>query len=413
MNIPGFLVGRSTPAPASLFRALGSRNFKSFFLAQGISLIGTWMQSLAVAWFAYRLTGSAFILGRIGFASQIPSLAISPIAGVLADRWNKRRLLWLTQFLLMIQALILAVLVLTHIATLWQLIVLSFFLGILNAVDMPTRQSFVVQMIDKKEDLGNAIALNSMLFNGARLVGPSIAGIVIGVWGEGICFLLNGVSYLPVLWIIRSMRVPARRSASRKNVKHEMAEGFRYVVCFPMIRSILMLIAMTSLFGTSFQVLMPVFAKEILHGGAHTLGFLMAATGVGALAGALMLASRRTPEGLHKIIPFAAGLFGAALCLVSRSRHIGLSLPLMAVAGLGMMMQLVSSNTLIQHLTDDDKRGRVMSLYTVAFMGMTPIGSLIAGSLASAVGAPNAVLASGIACLAGAMIFSRSMKIDS
>jgi predicted MFS family arabinose efflux permease len=260
--------------------------------------------------------------------------------------------------------------------------------------------------------LSNAIALNSMLFNSARLVGPSIAGIVIGIWGEGVCFLLNSISYIPVVWILWFMRVDIKRSASKKQVSHELLDGFRYVMRTPMIRSVLLLIALTSLLGMSFHVLMPVFAKEILRGGAHTLGFLMAATGGGALLGALSLASRRSTEGLYKIIPMAAGLFGLALCLLSQSRRLDLSLVLMAVVGFGMMMQMVSSNTLIQQLTDDDKRGRVMSLYTVAFMGMTPIGSLFAGSLASVIGAPTAVLASGIACLIGAIVFSRSMKLS-
>ncbi len=393
-----------------IFRALKYRNYRLYFIGQGVSLIGSWMQAVAMSWLVYRMTRSAFLLGFVGFTSQIPSFFIGPFAGVLADRWNKHRMLVVTQTLLMIQALILALLVTFQTVEVWHIMVLSIFLGLINAVDMPTRQSFVIQMVEKRSELGNAIALNSMMFNGARLVGPSVAGLVVAAAGEGVCFMINAVSFMAVIGALFAMRLPRpRRRKTESHVLSDLREGIRYTFGSLPIRSVILLIALISLMGSSFQVLMPVFAKEIFHGGAHTLGFLVAAVGVGAFAGAFFLASRKSVQGLEKFIPMAASVFAAGLIAVSRSRSLIVSLVLMVIIGFGMMLNMVSSNTLIQTVVEDDKRGRVMSLYTMAFVGMTPIGSLISGTLASTIGTPNTVLIGGLSCLTGALVFARQI----
>lgn len=393
-----------------IFRALRYPNYRLYFMGQGISLIGTWMQSVAMGWLVYRMTRSAFLLGVVGFASQIPSFFLGLFAGVLADRWNRLQMLIVIQTLFMVQAFVLAFLVLSETITVWQLVVLSAVVGFVNAFDIPTRQSFVIQMVGNKRDLGNAIALNSMMFNGARLIGPSIAGLVVAVAGEGVCFLLNAVSFLAVIASLFAMKnIPRQPAIKKSHVLRDLQKGISYAFGFVPIRSILLLIAIVSLMGMSYAVLMPVFAKEILHGGPHTLGFLMGATGVGALAGAFYLASRKSAVGLERIIPLAAGIFGIGLTALSRSMSFPLSLVLMAIIGFGMMANMVSCNTLVQTLVDDDKRGRVMSLYAVAFMGMAPFGSLLAGSLASRIGAQNSVLIGGIACIAGALLFVRKL----
>ena len=391
---------------AHIFRALKYRNYRLYFIGQGVSLVGSWMQDVAVSWLVYRMTHNAFLLGVAGFARQIPSLFLGPFAGVLVDRSNRLRMLIVIQTLFMIQAFVLAFLVLFTSATVWQIIALSSMAGFVNAFDVPTRQSFVIQMVENKADLGNAIALNSMMFNGARLIGPSIAGLVIAAAGEGACFLLNALSFLAVLGSLFAMKnIPKVKTAKKSHVLRELKTGISYAFGFVPIRSILLLIALVSLLGTSFVVLMPVFAKEILHGGPHTLGFLMGAIGVGALAGAFYLASRRSVVGLERMIPAAAGIFGLGLIAMSQSRFFALSLVLMAVIGFGMMSNMVSCNTLIQTLVDDDKRGRVMSLYAMSFMGMAPFGSLLAGSLASRIGAPNSAMIGGICCIMGSVWF--------
>jgi MFS family permease len=390
-----------------IFRALRYPNYRLYFIGQGVSLIGSWMQAVAMSWLVYRMTRSAFLLGVTGFASQIPSLFLGPFAGVLADRANRLRMLIVVQTLFMIQAFVLAFLVLFGAVTVWQIVVLSGMAGLINAFDMPTRQSFVIQMVENKADLGNAIALNSMMFNGARLIGPSIAGLVIAAAGEGVCFLINAVSFLAVIASLFAMKnIPKPRAARKSRVLQELRTGIAYVYGSVPIRSILMLIALVSLLGMSFVVLMPVFAKEVLHGGPHTLGFLMGATGVGAVTGALFLASKKSAAGIERIIPAAAGIFGAGLIALSRSRSFPLSLAIMVVIGFGMMANMVSCNTLVQTLVDDDKRGRVMSLYVVAFMGVAPFGSLLAGSLASRIGAPNSAMIGGVCCIIGAFWFA-------
>ena len=390
-----------------IFRTLEHRNYRLFFGGQLISLTGTWMQQVALTWLVYWMTNSPFLLGFVGFAGQMPSFILSPFAGVLADRLNKHRILVVTQTLSLVQALILAVLTLTGSVAVWHIIALSVFLGIINAFDMPTRQSFLLEMIEKREDISNAIALNSSMFNAARLLGPSIAGLVIAALGEGVCFLLNALSYLAVIGALLAMRIIPRRSGRKPDsILSGFAEGFRYVSRFAPIRSILLLLALVSIMGMPYAVLMPIFARDILHGGPHTLGFLMGATGVGALTGALILASRKNVVGMARWIPSAAGIFGAGLVVFSLSSTPWLSMGLLFIVGLGMMVQLGSSNSILQTISDDDKRGRVMSFYAVAFMGMVPFGSLLAGSLAGTIGAPGTLMISGIACMLGAIVFA-------
>ena len=389
------------------FRSFQYRNYRLFFGGQSISLIGTWIQRIATPWLVYHLTGSPLLLGVFGFAGQIPTFLIAPFAGVMTDRWNRYRLLIGTQIAAMIQAFILAFLYLDGIIQIWHIVLLNVFLGCVNAFDVPARQSFVIEMVEKKEDLGNAIALNSSMVNGARLLGPSIAGLLIAFTGEGICFLLNGISYLFVIASLLMMKVTPRK-INRKNspVLKELKEGFSYVFGFPPIKHIIILLSLVSLMGMQYTILMPVFAKEILHGGSHTFGFLIGASGLGALTGALYLASRRNALGLFRIIPLASGIFGLGLIALSFSKLFLLSLVLMVIVGLGMMLQMASSNTILQTITDDDKRGRVMSFYTMAFMGTAPFGSILAGWLAKMIGVSNTILIGGISIIAGAAVFA-------
>jgi MFS family permease len=395
-----------------MFRALSHRNYKLFFSGQGISMIGTWMTRVATSWLVYKLTGSAFLLGAVGFAGQIPSFVLAPFAGVFVDRWNRHRLLLVTQVLAMLQSAGLAVLTLTGTIQIWHVIALAIFQGLINAFDMPARQSFVVQMVEDRADLPNAIALNSTLVNGARLIGPSVAGVVIALVGEGWCFTIDAVSYLAVIGSLLAMTVtPAEivKVAKGSNVLHQLREGWDYVRGNPAISKILLLLAFVAMVGFPYTVLMPIFANEILHGGPYTLGFLMAATGTGAVTGALTLAARKTVLGLGRFIPLAAGTFGAGLVAFSFSRWIWLSLILMFITGIGFMVQMAVSNTLIQTIVDEDKRGRVMSFYTMAFMGTAPFGSLLAGSVAEKIGAPNTLLIGGLGCVIGALWFQRAL----
>jgi MFS family permease len=394
----------------SIIRALQHRNFRLFFGGQGISLVGTWMQRVALGWLVYRLTNSPFLLGFVGFAGQIPIFLLAPLAGVLADRWNRQRILILTQAVAMIQALVLSLLVLTETVLIWHIILLSVLLGIINAFDMPTRQSFMVEMVEEKEDLANAIALNSSMVNSARLLGPSIAGILVATVGEGICFLINGISYLAVIGALLAMRiVPKNLKPQSSRVWYGLKEGFTYASAFSPIRAVLLLLGLVSLMGMPYIVLMPVFAKDILHGGPHALGFLMGASGLGALVGAFYLATRRTVLGLGRLIALAASIFGLGLIAFSFSRLLWLSLPVMLLTGFGQMVQMASSNTVLQTIVDDDKRGRIMSFYTMAFIGMAPFGSLFAGSLASSIGAPHTLLIGGITCLMGSALFAHRL----
>jgi MFS family permease len=390
-----------------IVRALRHRNYRLFFAGQSISLIGTWMQRVAMNWLVYRLTGSAVLLGVVNFTGQAPTLLFTPVAGVIADRYDRHRLLIATQILAMVQAALIAVLVLTNVIVVWELVLLSLFLGIVNAFDTPIRQSMIVEMIDNREDLANAIALNSSMVNGARLVGPSIAGILIATVGEGMCFLLNAVSYVAVIAALMAMTMATKYARGRRpQIWQAWREGVAYVFDSPPIRSVLLLLAVVSFMGMPYATLLPIFAQEILHGGAETLGFLMGAAGIGALAGAMFLASRDSVRGLEMVLVVSATIFGTGLIAFSLSRVFWASCGLMIVSGFGMMVHMAASNTLVQTLVDDDKRGRVMSLYTMSLRGMVPLGSLIAGGLASHIGAPATLTLGGICCVLGAVIFA-------
>ncbi|HTG34766.1 MAG TPA: MFS transporter [Thermoanaerobaculia bacterium] len=392
-----------------MLRALRHPNYRLFFAGQTVSLVGTWMTRIATSWLVYRLTGSALLLGLVGFAGQIPSFLLAPFAGVLVDRWNRHRLLVVTQILAMLQSAALAGLTLAGVINIWHVLALSLCQGLINAFDMPARQAFVVEMVEKREDLPNAIALNSSMVNAARLLGPSLGGVIIAAVGEGWCFALDAASYVAVIasLLLMHLALRQRRAVGRETkVLHELREGWAYVVGSPAIRSILLLLALVSLVGMPYTVLMPVFASKILGGGPHTLGFLMAATGVGALSGAVFLANRRSVLGLGRVIPLMSGLFGAGLIGFSLSRSLWLSLPLLVATGLGFMVQMAASNTLLQTLVDDDKRGRVMSFYTMSIMGITPFGSLLAGGLASRIGAPHTLLFCGAGCILAALWFA-------
>jgi MFS family permease len=392
-------------------RALRHRNYRLYIGGQSVSLIGTWMTRVATAWLVYRLTDSAFLLGIVSFAGQLPTFIFAPFAGVWVDRLNRHRVLVATQILAMVQSLSLAVLALADVITIPEIIGLGVFQGVINAFDMPGRQAFVIQMVEDKQDLANAIALNSSMVNVARLVGPSLAGIIIAAVGEGFCFLIDGLSYLAVIASLIAMRVmPHQRPAKQASVVHELREGWRYVSGFAPVRSILLLLALVSLVGMPYTVLMPIFAAGILRGGPHTLGFLMAASGVGALIGALALAARKSVRGLGRMIPIAAGLFGVSLMGFSQSRMFWLSLPLLLGAGFGMMVLLASCNTILQTIIPDERRGRVMSYFTMAFVGMAPFGSLVAGSLASRIGAPDTVSICGVCCMVGAIWFAARLN---
>ncbi len=399
---------------AFLVRALRHRNYRLFFSGQSVSLVGTWMTRIATSWLVYRLTGSAWMLGLVGFAGQIPSFLLAPLAGVLVDRWDRHRLLVVTQVLAMLQSAALAALALAGVIRIWHILALSLFQGLINAFDMPGRQAFVVEMVDSRADLANAIALNSSMVNAARLIGPAIGGALIAAVGEGWCFALDALSYLAVIGSLLAMRLPHRAAgqqgtAAKPPVLAELRAGFAYAAGSGPIRSILLLLAIVSLVGMPYTVLMPIFASQILHGGPHTLGFLMGATGVGALGGAVYLASRRSVLGLGRLIPWMSALFGAGLIGFALSRSLWLSLALLLVTGAGFMAQMAASNTLLQTLVDDDKRGRVMSFYTMAFMGTAPFGSLFAGGIAHHLGAPAALLAGGAGCLLGAAWFARKL----
>ncbi|MEX0893241.1 MAG: MFS transporter [Gemmatimonadota bacterium] len=397
-------------ALARTTRSLRSRGFRIYFTGQGISLIGTWMQRMAMAWLVYRLSGSAFVLGLVGFAGRIPTLLLAPFAGVAADRWDRRRILYVTQSLSMVQALLLAGLVLGGVVQVWHVLVLATILGVFDAFDIPARQSFYVQLIDRPEDLGNAIALNSTVFNMARLVGPSVAGVLIALIGEGWVFALNGLTYLSMLAALLLMgSLPRHQAASTPGVLRNVREGFDFAWNFPAVRAVLLLITTSSFFAVPFVVLMPIFAIDVLGGAADTLGFLMAAQGVGALAGALFLAGRSTTEGLGRLIAWAAALFGGGLLVFGASGMLWLSLPMLAVAGFGLMVQSAASNTFLQVTVGEGMRGRIMSLYTMAFIGTLPLGSLYAGWMAERIGAPATVMVGGAVALAAAAVFRRRL----
>jgi MFS family permease len=395
----------------TLLRALRSRNFRLFVAGQSVSLIGTWMQSVAMSWLVYRLTGSAFLLGVVGFTSQIPTFLISPVAGVLADRWNRHHLLIATQALAMLQSALLAVAVLHGVIQVWHIIVLSLFLGVVNAFDTPIRQSFLVEMVSKREDLSNAIALNSSMFQAASLIGPAIAGILVASVGEGVCFILNSVSYLAVLLALVAMKLgpSPHHDRPQRHVLHELREGFSYAYKFGPIRSILLQVALVSLTGIPYTVLIPVFAKEILHGGAHTFGFLMTAGGCGALVATMYLASRNSVLGLGKLIVLAGFLFALGVASFAVSSNITISFASLVIAGFGAITMIASSNTILQTILEEHMRGRVMSFFAVAFLGMAPFGSFGAGTMAGIIGPRETLLIGAVCCLGSTLLFSRQL----
>jgi MFS family permease len=389
------------------WRALRHRNFQLFFVGQSISVIGTWMTRLATSWLVYRLTHSALLLGVVTFAGQIVSFALGPFAGVWVERLNRRKLLVWTQAAAAIQSLAMAALTLAHVITLWEVVALAALQGLINAFDMPGRQSFLVQMVDDRNDLSNAIAINSSMANGARLIGPAIAGLVIGAFGEGWCFLIDGISYFAVVASLLLMRIkPQEIRRGAASMFEQIGEGWEYVRSFSPIRIILLLFALVSLMGYPYAVLLPLFAGQILHGGAYTLGWLTAASGIGALVSGLSLAARKSVVGLTRMIQIAVAMLGFALILFGLSRALWLSLVLMVFVGFGLMQGASVSNTIVQSLVPEDKRARVMSYYTMAFFGAAPFGSLLAGALAHQIGAPYTVMLTGAVCVLGSLWFT-------
>jgi MFS family permease len=389
-------------------RALKHRNFQLFFSGQLISLIGTWMQTVAQSWLVYRLTGSALLLGSVGFASQFPVFLAAPIGGTVADRSNRRRIVVITQAASMVLALILAGLTLTHLVHVWHIFVLAALLGLVNAFDIPGRQAFLVDMVGK-EDLMNAIALNSSMFNGARIIGPAVAGILVARIGEGWCFFANGISYIAVIAGLLLMKIHCPPRSKTDSPLEDIKEGFRFVSRTKPIRALLLLLGLVSLVGMPYAVLMPVFADRILHGGAQGLGILMGCTGIGALMGAFTLALREGVKGLGRLVAWMCGAFGVSLFLFSFSRNFWLSALLLLPVGFSMMLQMASSNTLIQSMVPDALRGRVMALYSMMFMGMAPFGAFFGGALADKLGAPVTVAIGGVASLLGAIVFAKTL----
>jgi MFS family permease len=412
-------VKRAQPSRGGIshaWRALRHRNFRLFFGGQTISLIGTWMTRVATSWLVYRLSGSALLLGLVGFVGQLPTFLLAPFAGVWVDRLNRRHVLVWTQVLAAVQSLALAGLALSRRVTIHEILLLSAFQGLINAFDMPGRQAFLVQMVEDRRDLSNAIAINSSMVNLARLVGPSLAGLLIAAFpagsGEGYCFLLDGVSYLAVIASLLMMRVrPLDVPRVASSMWQQLKEGWAYVSGFAPVRHLLLLFALVNLMGFPYTVLMPLFASNVLHGGPHTLGFLMGAAGVGALISALSLAARKTVLGLGKMVPISAVIFGVALICLGLSRVVWLSMLMMLLTGFGMMQGMAASNTIIQTVVPEDRRGRVMSYYTMAFVGMAPFGSLLAGGLAHWLGAPRTVIITGSIVVAGGVWFATRLKM--
>ena len=392
------------------FRALESRNFRLFFFGGMVSLLGTWIQNLAIGWMVYRLTDSAFYLGLVGFAGQIPALFLGPLAGVFADRMNRRNVLIITAIIPMILAAILTVLTYTNTITVHYLIIIVIFNGIALAFDTPFRHAFLLDMIGDKKLLSNAVALNSTLVNTARFIGPTLGGLLIAAFGEQVCFMINSISFLGVIIALMSMKIEkTERKISGNSILTELREGFSYTYHYKPALYMILLVTVTSTFGLPFQSLLPVVARDILHGGSQLLGFLTGAVGAGALTGAFFLASRSSFKGIPKIIAVSAITFGIGLILFSFSKIMILSVIILYFSGFGMIAQFTATNTLLQHSVEDDKKGRVLSLYSMSFMGFTPIGSLLLGSLSAQIGVPLTLSISGAICLVSALLFSRKL----
>jgi MFS family permease len=395
---------------AGMFRALRIRNFQLFFSGQIISLVGTWMQTVAEAWLIYRLTGSGSLLGLLGFVGQIPIFLLSPLAGLVADRWPRRSVVIATQTCSMLLAFTLAALQLSgqiRKENVWEIIVLATLLGMVNAFDVPARQSFLIEMVGR-ENLLNAIALNSSMFNGARVAGPAIAAAVVAAVGEGWCFLLNGLSYLAVIAGLLLMRIEKSKAVHDGATPWEkMREGFRFARHTKPIRALLLLLGIVSFMALPFSVLMPIFAVKILHGGASAYGWLMGMVGLGAMIGALVIAMRHQLRGLGNVVAFSAAGLGVSLVLFGASHWYWASLVILVFCGFTMMMQFTSTNTLLQAMVPDQLRGRVMSIYTMMFLGMAPLGSLVAGKMADHIGAPRTVAIGGIVSFVCGLVFAR------
>jgi MFS family permease len=411
-----------TPAPSNphelprkklqIMRALQHRNYRLFFSGQTVSLVGTWITRIATSWLVYRLTGSVFLLGIVGFFGQIPTLVLAPFAGVLVDRWDRHRILLITQFLSMLQSVGLAVLTFSGVITVTDILILQVAQGIINAFDTPARQAFVVEMVEDRSHLSNAIALNSSMVTASRVVGPSIGGVLIAAFGEGWCFTVDAISYVAVIASLLAMRLekrPVRVSETR--MLQELRAGFRYVTHFTPVRDSLLLLALVATMGMPYTVLMPAIAATVLHGGPHTLGFLMTAAGAGALAGAVYLASRTSVLGLGRAIVVATVTFGAALVAFSFSRTLWLSLLLLPFVGGGMMVEMAATNTIVQTIVEDEMRGRVMAFYAMAFLGTAPLGSLMAGLVASHIGPMRTIMIGGVACIIGGVIFAFRLPV--
>jgi MFS family permease len=387
-------------------RALAHRNFRLFVIGQGISVLGTWMQQIATVWLVYRLSESSLLLGVADFTAQVPAALILPIAGVLTDRWNRHHTVLATQTLMMMQAFALMALTMAGVISIWQILVLSILLGVASAFDATARQSFVIDMVDRS-DLGNAIAINSSVFNAARLLGPAVAGIVIGLCGEWPCFLLNGLSYLAVLASLLAMRVrPVARAEPEMGILEGLTEGISYIAGSMPIRTILVLLGIVSMMSAPLTVLMPLLATQVLHGGPYTLGMLTAALGAGALAASLFLAARKSVVGLGRVIALATAAFGLGLAGIALSHTVGISLILLVMTGFAMVAQMAASNAVLQTIVEEEKRGRVMSFYTMAFFGMGPLGSLLSGGLAGTIGIAATFLTFGAICLSASLVFA-------
>jgi len=394
---------------AFIVRAFRHRNYRLFFSGQIISLLGSWVTQIATIWLTWELTHSALMLGVVGFAGQVPAFLLSPVAGVYVDRWPRHRLLIITQTLAMVQSFALAALALTGLINIESIIILMICQGLINAFDMPARQAFVVEVVEDKEDLGNAIALNSSMFNVSRAIGTAVGGVILALFGAGWCFLLDGVSYVAVLISLMMMVVPPFLKKEHENPWRQLKEGFKYTIGFPPIRALLLLVAGMSLIGFPYSVLMPVIATKVLHGAEGTYATLATFFALGALTGALVLAARKSVRGLGRIIPYCTMSFGVALIIFSHSLYLWLSLGALFIMGFAMMTQNASSNTILQTIVDPEKRGRVMSFYVMAFMGMMPLGSLWGGAVADRIGAQNTLLICGVGCLALAAWFTRSL----
>jgi MFS family permease len=393
-----------------ILRALKYRNYRLFFFGQSVSLIGTWMQMAAVSWLVYRITGSVFYLGLVSFCDSFPVFLGAPFAGVIADRISRRQIVILTQILSMLQAFILAALMFYNSITLIWIILLSVFKGIINAFDMPSRQAFVYEMVDNDEDLPNAIALNSMVFNLARLIGPPIAGFIIALRGETACFFINGVSFLAVIFSLYAMKLTRSPGAKHDGpILAGIKDGLKYAFGFIPIRAVLIYTALISLVAIPYSVLMPVFAKTILLGSSKDYGFLLGSVGIGAFLGALFLARRKTVQGLETVVVIAAAVFAAGIICFSFSRILWLSIVLAALPGFGVMVQMASINTILQTLVDDDKRGRVFGLHVMAFIGMMPLGHLLAGTVAHYIGSPNTMLVIGFFSIVIMIFFAKQL----